>query len=362
MISEKMTNRIDRLRIMFDEWGVDGVLITGATNRRWLSGFTGSAGTLLITRDKAVLSTDFRYWEQAAREAPSFSLFHHRSEKDDTLNFLRSGGIHRIGFESKALTVSEFSTLQRIEEFEWQPLETTAEILRAEKSPDEIEKIQAAARLTDLTVSHFPVIARPGISERAIAWQLEKFMRDSGADKPAFDIIVASGPNSALPHHHPGERSLEVGDTIIVDLGAEVDGYKSDLTRTFHLGEPVENDPFWLVYNIVAEAQAAAIDGLTPGITGMAGDALARDIIQSAGYGDAFGHGTGHSLGLDIHENLRLSRQSEKVIIPAQAVMTVEPGIYLPGWGGVRIEDLVLVTPNGPVLMSHAPKIPIIPL
>ncbi len=184
-------------------------------------------------------------------------------------------------------------------------------------------------------------------------------MRESGAEAIAFDIIVASGPNSALPHHHSGERRLQAGDIVIVDLGAQVDGYKSDLTRTFYLGETAD-DAFWDIYNTVEAAHAAAIGGIRPGVTGKDVDALARDLITAAGHGDHFGHGTGHGVGLEIHEEPRFSRLSEKTIIPAGAVMTVEPGVYLPGYGGVRIEDLVLVTSGGAEYLSAAPKSPLI--
>ena len=186
-------------------------------------------------------------------------------------------------------------------------------------------------------------------------------MREAGADRPAFDIIVASGPNSALPHHRPGDRVLQAGDIVIVDLGAEFDGYKSDLTRTFYLGTSPENR-FWEIYNTVQAAQQAAIGGIRPGVTGKAVDSLARDLITAAGHGDHFGHGTGHGVGIDIHEDPRFSKVSEKTIIPDGAVMTVEPGIYLPDYGGVRIEDLLLVTPEGYSYLSAAPQTPLIPI
>lgn len=183
-------------------------------------------------------------------------------------------------------------------------------------------------------------------------------MREAGASQVGFDIIVASGPNSALPHHHPGERLLQAGDIVIVDLGAEFGGYKSDLTRTFYLGETAP-DAFWDIYHTVHAAQVAAIGGIRAGVTGQYVDSLARDLIAGAGHGEHFGHGTGHGVGLDIHEDPRFSRVAEKTIIPAGAVMTVEPGIYLPGYGGVRIEDLVLVTAEGSEYLSQAPKTPL---
>jgi Xaa-Pro aminopeptidase len=356
-----MIDRVNLLRENIGDWNVDAVLISSATNRRWLSGFTGSAGRLLITPDSAILSTDSRYWEQAGRQAPDFTLFRHRDGQNDTLDFLGNGRYPRIGFEANFMTIAELEALQRLEGITWVPLRDTAESLRQVKSDDELARITAAARITDLTVARVPLLARPGLTEKALAWELEKTMRDAGGDRPAFDIIVASGPNSALPHHHPGDRRLQAGDALIIDLGAEVDGYKSDLTRTFYLGaEPDEQ--FRTVYAIVLAAQEAALAGARAGLTGKDVDAMARDVIAAAGYGDDFGHGLGHAVGLDIHESPRFSRQADTGALPAGAVMTVEPGIYLPGWGGVRIEDLIVLTEAEPRLLSTAPKDPAIPL
>lgn len=356
-----MIDRLTQVRNSLDQWRVDAVLITSAANRRWLSGFTGSAGKLLVTRDRAILSTDSRYWEQAARQASQFEVFRQKGEKGDTEKFLQMGAAGRIGIEARHVSLTELATLKREKPFRWRALKTTIEPFRAVKSPDELAAIRRAAEIADETVAQFPRLARPGLSERDLAWELEKYMREAGADRPGFDIIVASGPNSALPHHHPGDRLLEPGDMIIVDLGAEVDGYRSDLTRTFYLGDSPD-DSFWAIYNTVRQAQEAAIGGIRAGVTGKTVDSLARDCIKAAGYGDHFGHGTGHSLGLEIHEEPRFSIAAEKSKIPAGAVMTVEPGIYLPGLGGVRIEDLILVTVNGPEYLSAAPQTPLISL
>jgi Xaa-Pro aminopeptidase len=354
-----MIEKLARVRNCFDQWRVDGILITGAANRRWLSGFTGSAGQLLVTHDRAILSTDSRYWEQATQQAPEFEVYRHKNEKDDTLKFLQSGGASRLGFEARQMTVAELKALKKNRGFSWRPLNSTLEPFRAVKTDDELTMIRAAAKITDATIAQFPRLARVGQSERQVAWELEKFMREAGADRPAFDIIVASGPNSALPHHRPGERRLQAGDCVVVDLGAEVSGYKSDLTRSFYLGDPVD-DRFFNIYATTLEAQLAAIEAIRPGVTGKAVDKRARDVIEAAGHGEHFGHGTGHSLGLEIHEEPRFSRLLKKMIIPERSVMTVEPGIYLPGFGGVRIEDLVVVTAEGASYLSEAPKSPII--
>ncbi|WP_374686630.1 M24 family metallopeptidase, partial [Promineifilum sp.] len=273
-----MSDKLAQVRARFDEWKVDGVLITSAANRRWLSGFTGSTGSILLTRQRAVFSTDSRYWEQAARQAPAFELYRHTDDKDSARHFLEIGKGQRIGVEARHMTVAERNGVQRIEGIAWVELPETVEPLRAIKSAEELALIRRAAAITDETVAQVPRLAQPGLSEAAVAWELEKFMREAGASRVGFDIIVASGPNSALPHHRPGERLLQAGDIIIVDLGAEFGGYKSDLTRTFYLGESAP-DAFWDIYHTVHAAQVAAISGIRAGVTGQYVDSLARDLI-----------------------------------------------------------------------------------
>lgn len=354
-----MTDRLFAIRANFDAWQIDALLLTSPANRRWASGFTGSAAHLLIGRDRAVLATDSRYWERAAQEAPAYEVFQLRDSKEEMRNFLALAGGARIGIEARHVTLAFQEQLAKHQDIVWVPLAATVEPLRAVKAADELAAIRAAARLTDMAVAQVPQLARPGVTERAVAWELEKAMREAGAEDVAFDTIVASGPHSALPHHHPGDRALQAGDIIIVDLGAQVDGYKSDLTRSFYLGETAD-DAFWNIYNTVSAAHQAAIAGVHSGVTGKAIDALARDLITAAGHGDHFGHGTGHGVGLEIHEEPRFSRLAEEVIIPEGSVMTVEPGIYLPGYGGVRIEDLLLVTNDGAEYLSRAPQTPLI--
>lgn len=356
-----MSDRLQSLRTQFDEWKVDGVLITGASNRRWLSGFTGSAGQLLITRDQAIISTDFRYWEQAQQQAPAFTLYQHRRQKDDNKKFLEMGKVKRIGIEAANMSVADYETWQKLDGYQWASLSPTLEMLRQVKTADEVATMRQAAAIADQAMAQMNTLARPGMSEREVAWKLEQWVREGGAESVAFPVIVASGPNSALPHHHPGERALQAGDAIVVDLGAQVAGYKSDMTRTFYLGsEP--DAKFWEIYNTVLAAQTQVLENIRPGMNCKAIDALARDPITAAGYGDQFGHGLGHGVGLDIHEKPSLSRLMEKETLPDGAVTTVEPGVYIPGWGGVRIEDLVLVRESGVLSLSQCAKIPEIPL
>ncbi|MCA9935183.1 MAG: aminopeptidase P family protein, partial [Anaerolineales bacterium] len=274
------TQRISAVRNLLNEWRVEAVYITSETNRRWLSGFTGSNGQLLITKEHALLATDFRYWEQAQQQAPAYTLFKHQRTTEDTVQFFTETGATRIGIEANHLTLQAATDLKNnnaLSHLTWVPLPQTVESLRAVKNSDEIAAIQAAAAITDHTMSQVNLLARPGISEKELAWELEKVMRDAGAEATAFTLIVASGPNSALPHHRPGKRLLQAGDTIVVDMGAQLDGYKSDLTRSFYLGsEP--NEQFWAVYNKVLEAQTAVIQQTRPGMTCKEIDGIARNM------------------------------------------------------------------------------------
>ncbi len=361
MNNDTTQERLNAIRGKFDEWHVDGLLINSAMNRRWLSGFTGSAGQLLITRDKALLATDFRYWEQAAAQAPAFTLFKHDRTEKKTAEFLTAAGVDKIGLEGDHLTLNEAARLKKVADISWVSLEKTVEPLRQIKTEAELDILRAAAAITDKAMAQFNEMARPGLTEKEVAWELEKAMRQMGADGMAFDVIVASGPNAALPHHRPGDRFLQAGDAIVVDMGAKLDGYHSDMTRSFYLGnEPDEQ--YWTVYNLVQKAQTAVLDQIKPGMNGKEVDALARDIIANAGHGEYFGHGLGHGVGLFIHEAPHLSTRAEKEIMQAGMTVTIEPGVYIPGWGGVRIEDLVVLTDKGFEYLSHCPKTPRIPV
>jgi Xaa-Pro aminopeptidase len=316
---------------------------------------------LFITQDRAVLATDSRYWEQAEREAPEFSLFKIKTkyvtEMDDIL--AAAGNPQRIGFESTFITVDQLDQLtEAAPDVEWVATKDLVENLRIVKDEGEIALMRRAARIADEGVEFLCKTLRPGMTEREAAWELEAFMRTHGADKIAFDLIVGSGPGGAEPHHHADSHEIQAGEPIVLDLGAQVNGYLSDLTRTICLGKPKDNR-FHEIYSIVLRAQEAALQGIRAGMTGVAADKLARDVIEAAGYGENFGHGLGHGVGLVIHENPRAGKTSED-IFQAGSTLTVEPGIYLPGWGGVRIEDLTLIRENGVELLSHASKEPLI--
>jgi Xaa-Pro aminopeptidase len=352
--------RIDGVRAMLEDWEVDAILIGSSTNRRWISGFSGSAGWLLISEKTALLGTDSRYWEQARNQAPDFALEQFgRNQEEEWPGFLVRDNVKRIGLEPDRITLSQFTELQGVDGIEWIKLDDAVTPFRRIKNEDEIERIRTAAAITDEAMEHVRHIIKPGMSERDLAWRLEVLMREAGADGMAFPIIVASGANGAMAHHTPSNKSIQDGDSVIIDMGARVNGYNSDLTRTFYIGEG-HDSRFVEIYSIVLDAHKAAIAGLKAGISGANVDKLARDVITKAGYGGEFGHSLGHGIGIDVHERPRLSALATDESIPEGATVTIEPGIYISGWGGVRIEDLVLVTENGNEFISRSEKHPVV--
>lgn len=375
-----MHERVERLRSRMRDHAVAALLITSAANRRYLSGFTGSAGTLLITDTAALIFTDSRYRVQVARESLAFELREISSEATwpHLLTIAAQElGLQRIAFEAEHVSVAQHTQLVNALQKEadagthptaptLEPVEQMVEPLREVKDADEIATLRHAAAITDAAITAVIPQLQPEMTERQAAWMLEVALRERGADGVAFPIIVAAGPNAALPHARPGDTPLGTGRPIIIDMGAYYAGYHADLTRTITLGTP--DARFREIYTLVLEAQQRAIAGLHAGITGFAADALARDHITAAGYGDAFGHGLGHGVGLDIHEGPRLRRkpaaptdssedEDDPPILPAGSVFSVEPGIYLEGWGGVRIEDLVWLHADHGELLSRAPKL-----
>ncbi len=350
-------NRLTEVRRLLEEKNLQALLVMQAENRRYLSGFTGSAGVLLITPTHAVLSTDFRYWEQSAQQAPDFKVHSAKGSIKDYLPGLIAEAGHpaRIGFENNTVTVAQYQEMQKATpQVEWSGVNGLIENVRAVKDAGELALTQKTIDLAEEGLRHLLSILGPGMIEKQAAWELEKYLRSHGADALSFDTIVASGPNAALPHHHPGERVIQAGEPITIDWGAEIDGYRSDLTRTIVLGSP--DAKFREIYGIVLKAQMNALAHIEAGQTGKEADAFARDVIVAAGYGDNFGHGLGHGVGLAVHEQPRASYTVEEERLPANSILTVEPGIYLPGWGGVRIEDMILVKDGGNELLSHLEK------
>jgi Xaa-Pro aminopeptidase len=346
--------RLAALRERFSERGLDAFLAAGPENRRYLSGFTAADpqwGMLLITAADAFLLTDFRYETWALDEAPDYEIMVYKTSLGDSLKaLLDRAGVRSLGFDAAHLTYLQYQrliheTAEPSRTVEWKPITGLAESLREVKSPEELAVMRRALALTEAVFTQVADSLKPGLTERQVAWDIERRLREQGAEGLAFPPIVASGPNSARPHHHPGDYRLQEGEPIIIDMGAKVDGYCADFTRTVILGEPDEQ--FRRIYAIVRQAQARAEAHLRAGLTSLEADALAREVIARAGYGEAFGHSLGHGVGLAVHETPRLSPNPEKPpILRAGSVTTVEPGIYLTGWGGVRLEDMVLLHPE----------------
>lgn len=337
--------RLDALRLRLAERGLDAILMTRPEDCRYVSGFTGSGGpaaTLLVSQDRAMLATDFIYHEQARQEAPGFTVLPLTASATGSaalVSGLSPGA--RVGFEANLVPVARFSRLSEDAEkagVELVPTEGIVDALRAVKDEEEVSCILRAAFIADMAMNEIAARARPGMTEKEAAWEVEKCLREGGSEPLPFDVIVASGPNAALPHARPTHRPFAEGEPIIFDIGARWRGYCSDLSRTLCLGQPPER--FRTIYGLVLQAQLAALDGIRAGMTGAQADGIARAVITRAGYGEAFGHGLGHGVGLAVHESPRVSAGSADVI-EENMVFTVEPGVYITDWGGVRIEDTV---------------------
>lgn len=348
-------HRITRLRAAMEARGLEALFVTSAVNRRYLTGFTGSSGYVFITADRAVLMTDFRYTTQASDQAKHMQVVEHAPKMTDTLKQLLSeAGLTRIGFEQEHVTYSTYAAYsEQLQGIELVPVGRLVEDLRMIKDAEELAVMREAAQLADTTFSHILGFIKPGVREKDLALEMEFFMRKHGATSSSFDTIVASGERSALPHGVASERVIQGNEFIKFDFGALYNGYCSDLTRTVFLGTP--SDKHRDIYNIVLEAQLNALAHIRPGMTGREADALARDIIKRHGYGDQFGHSTGHGVGMEIHEMPRLASSSDDVLTPGMTV-TVEPGIYLPGFGGVRIEDDIVITDSGIEIITQSTK------
>lgn len=339
------------------EQRVDALLVTTPENRHYLTGFTGSAGLLLVTPTAARLIVDGRYYERAAQEAPDVPQVRGGMALMDALEpVIRELGATRVGYEAEHMTVSQLAKFQgKAPEVDWVPLTGLVERLRLAKSPAELAALRRALALADRAMEHAWAVAAPGMTERELAWRIEVFMREHGAQAVAFELIVGAGENGALPHHTPGDRPIAAGEPIVVDIGARLDGYHSDLTRTFSLG-PARDPEYATVWQVVEDANQAGRAALRAGATGREVDRAARAVIEAAGYGEAFGHGLGHGVGLQIHESPRLSPAADDTPLVEGTVVTIEPGIYLPGRFGVRIEDVARIGPHGAEILTQVAK------
>ena len=350
-----MNNRIDGLRKLMASAGLDGVLAYSGENRRYLCGFTGSTGYTVIGKKSAVFVTDFRYQEQASKQCIDYEVAIQRNNLMETLGeAFRKDGIRRLGIEEDFMTVGFCEELKKsLPGIELVPASGIFARLRIKKDAGEIEFIRKAAAIADEAFTHMLDYIKPGLREDEVALELEYFMKKKGATGLSFESIVASGVRSSLPHGIASEKIIENGEFLTLDFGCVYNGYCSDMTRTVFIGKATEKHK--KIYDIVLKAQTEALKGIKPGVTGKSVDRIARDIIAGEGYGDNFGHGLGHGVGLAVHEEPRLSILGE-TILEAGMIVTDEPGIYIPEFGGVRIEDLVLVTEKGAEALSKSPK------
>jgi Xaa-Pro aminopeptidase len=335
--------RLERARRRLTDERLDALVVLKGENRTYLTGFSGSAGIAVLAPTRALLLVDFRYVEQAGVEAPGWTVLRAGNLLEGLGAVLSDAAAARVGLEADVVTVGQ-----------WRKLEAPGrelvaldglDRLRWRKDPAEVDLIRRAAQIADRAFTEILPQVRPGVRENELAAELEYQMRRGGAERAAFETIVASGPRSALPHGRASERRLQRGDFVTFDFGAVVGGYHSDCARTLVLGPASAEQR--TVYALVRDALEAAEAGIRPGMTGRAADALARERIAAAGYEEAFGHGLGHGVGLAVHEGPTLSPR-EEAVLPPEAVVTIEPGVYRSGWGGVRIEDLVVLHEDCP--------------
>jgi len=348
-----MADHLDRTRRYLDGAGVDALLLLKTENRRYATGFTGSAGLALVSARDALLAVDFRYYDQAASQAPACEVLRGGADPTGALaEALAARELRRVGFEAESVPYARVERLREtLAPAELVPLGDVDRV-RWIKDDGEIAAVQRAAEISDAAFAHILTVLRPGVTEQDVALELEIFVRRAGAERLSFDTVLASGPRSALPHGRATDRVMASGDFVTLDFGPVYRGYTADCTRTVMLGRP--DDRQRTIYALVLDAQRRALAAVRAGVSSRSVDAVARAVIEDAGYGDAFGHGLGHGIGLEIHEGPSLS---PRVDVPLQAgmVLTIEPGVYLSGWGGVRIEDDVVVTADGGRVLTHAP-------
>lgn len=350
-----MVTRIKRIRSIIKDLGADGVFIYSPANRRYLSGFTGSTGYVIISDKEMGFVTDFRYAKQAEAQCKGFEILENKNPVEDYIaQMIMKYKITKLAYEDSYMTVNFFNKLKdKIEDVDFIPLDKNEGNIRIIKDQEELDYIGKAAGIADKAFEHILGFIKPGITENDIAMELEFFMKRNGASKLSFDSIVASGVRSSLPHGAPTDKIINSGDLLTLDYGCVYNGYCSDMTRTVVVGKADGKQKE--IYNVVLEAQSEALLHIRAGVLGKDVDKVARDIISDAGYGDYFGHGLGHGVGLLVHEEPRLSQLGETPL-EVNMVVTDEPGIYIPDFGGVRIEDLIVVGKDGPIVLSKSTK------
>jgi len=363
--------RLTRVRHAFDARGIDALVISHPPNLRYLANYVGTAGLAVVTGTGVHLLVDFRYrtavemLQASPGACPDLQIWHVPASYDAALaECLATLGVRAAGFEAAHVSVARHSAWVRACETRGSAITFVAtdravEAGRVIKDADEVERLRRAAAGLSPVAEAAMAAVRPGVAEREVAGVIEAALRAAGYERPAFDTIVASGPNAALPHHRASARRLAAGDLVVLDFGGVLDGYCSDITRTVSVGSA--GTEAQRLYDAVSAAQSAAVAAVTAQVDASAVDRAARAVLEQAGLGEAFGHGTGHGLGLEVHEDPRLSRTQAGVAQPprplaAGMVVTIEPGAYLPGFGGVRIEDDVLVTAGGCDLLTAVPR------
>lgn len=341
------------MRVM-EPLDADALLVLGLVNIRYLSGFSGSEGTLILTADDRCLLCDSRYTLQAGSEATLCEVSEYKLKLEGIASHLSKKGCRRVAFDAEKVSVAFFNSLTAaLPDVEFIPLADQLDQLRSVKSPEEIDLVAYSAGLASLAFEELLHLIKPGVSERELALKLEMLMKGRGADEKAFDFIVASGGRGALPHGRPTGRLLRAGEMVTIDFGACCNGYYSDETVTVAIGEPEAR--LLEIYKAVQEAHDLALSAVRPGIECKTLDEIARSHIESCGFGEFFGHGLGHGVGLEIHEKPTISSRSSQTVEEGM-IFTIEPGIYIPGLGGVRIEDLVEVTLDGCRVLSKISK------
>ncbi len=353
MTDKPQQRRISRLRRLIKAEGLESLLVTRREDVRYLTGFTGSAGSLLVSSGRACLITDFRYQLQVKKECAGIPVI---IQKKDFYSALREAveraGVSLLGYEESSLTVEALKKMKK-EGLRTRGHHDLVPQLRQNKDGQELIYLRTAVRRAEESFRELRKYIRPGVTERELGLKLEYLMRGKGARRAAFDTIVASGSNGAMPHASTTNRRIKKGDLVTIDFGAEAHGYFCDITRTLCIGRPSARQRE--IHGIVLSAQTAAMKSVRPGIACRMVDAAARTVIREAGHGERFGHGTGHGIGLMVHEGPSISSLSKSSVAPGM-VFTVEPGIYIPGWGGVRIEDMVLATESGIKMLTTLPR------
>ena len=347
-------DRIEKLKALLEEKSLDAVYITYIPNVRYLSNFSGSSGSLLITKGKNYFITDFRYRDQSRKEVHGFEIAINYNAGDELKRIIESGGIKICGFEASHMTYGTYdNNKNNFPGVKFIPLTDFVEKLTVEKTPDELAKIRKAVDITDETFKKMLSFIKPGMKELDVSAEITYTHKKLGALKDSFEPIVASGWRAALPHGIASGKIIEKGDILTLDFGCVYEGFCSDMTRTIAVGDP--GDEIKKIYEIVSEAQKLALGAAKSGISSKSVDSVARDYITSKGYGENFGHGLGHGLGIDVHEMPGLSQRMDVTLVE-NSVVTIEPGIYVESLGGVRIEDDVILKPDGCIILNKSPK------